>query len=158
MKYLNKTIVTNNLTLKALSLIMGYTFWFVWSQTQTMSYTLNVPLCVYNTPETAQFQAPEKVKVQLAGTLQDFYNLDLDNLAIHVDGSTLHEGNNRCVVNNEQLFVPDNIKMIHYAPSNITISYNDTPTTTPALAQPTALAQVVVDEAQNAHDDSLICT
>ncbi len=127
MKHLNKTIITNNLTLKAVSLIMGYTFWFIWSQSQTISYDLDVPLCVYNVPESAQFQAPEKVKVKLAGKLQDFYNLDLDNLAIHVDGSTLHTGSNQCVVKNEQLFVPDAIKMVHYAPSNILISYNDNP-------------------------------
>jgi hypothetical protein len=156
MKYLNKTIVTNNLTLKALSFIMGYTFWFVWSQTQTMSYTLDVPLCVYNTPETAQFQAPEKVKVQLSGTLQDLYNLDLNNLAIHVDGSTLHEGNNQCVVKNEQLFVPDGIKMTHYAPSNITISYNNITTTTPDFSQATAIAQGTVDEVSTTQDEVVI--
>lgn len=125
MKNMKKIIVTSNLMLKALSLIMGYTFWFIWSQTQTISYDFDVPLCVYNVPEHAEFKAPEKVKVQLAGTLQDFHNLDLDNLAIHIDGATLREGANQCVVKNEQLFVPDTIKMVHYAPSNILISYNN---------------------------------
>lgn len=123
MRHLN--IITSNLTLKVLSLIMGYTFWFTWSQTQTTSYKLNVPLCVYNVPDTAQFTAPETVKVQISGKLQDLYDLDLDNLAVHIDGATLHEGNNQCVVQNEQLFVPDAIKMTHCAPSNILISYND---------------------------------
>jgi hypothetical protein len=124
MKKLNKTIATSNITLKVLSLIMGYTFWFIWSQTQTMSYDLDVPLCVYNIPESAQFDAPEKVKIQLAGKLRDFYNLDLDTLAIHIDGATLHEGTNQCVVKNEQLFVPDAFKMVHATP-NILISYNN---------------------------------
>lgn len=126
MKHLNKTIIANNLTLKVISLIMGYTFWFVWSETQTTKVTLDVPLCVYNVPETAQINAPETISVALAGTLQELNNLDLHNLAIHIDGTTLHEGNNQCLLKNEQLFVPDNIKMVHYAPSNILISYNST--------------------------------
>jgi len=125
MKHLNKTFIANNLTLKAISLIMGYTFWFIWSQTQTTSYSLDVPLCVYNVPETAEIKAPETVSIALAGTLQDLHDLDLDNLAIHIDGATLHEGKNECIVKNEQLFVPDAIKMVHYAPSNILISYNE---------------------------------
>lgn len=126
MKQLNKAIITNNLTLKVISLIMGYTFWFTWSQTQTTSYNLDVPLCVYNIPDTAQIKAPETISIALAGTLQDLNNLDLNNLAIHIDGTTLREGDNQCIVKDEQLFVPDTIKMVHYAPSNILISYNST--------------------------------
>jgi hypothetical protein len=127
MKHLNtQTLITNNLTLKAVSLIMGYTFWFIWSQTQTTAYSLDVPLCVYNVPESAHIEAPETVSVQIAGKLQDIYHLDLDNLAVHIDGATLHEGSNQCIVKNEQLFVPDSIKMIHYAPSNILIAYRST--------------------------------
>ena len=110
MKNLNKTLVTNNLTLKVISLIMGFTFWFVWSDKQPTSCRVDVPLCVYNVPENAEFQAPETVKIQLSGKLKDLYDLDLDNLAVHIDGSTLHQGNNQCIVKNEQLLMPDDVK------------------------------------------------
>jgi len=119
-----KILITNNLTLKVISLIMGFTFWFTWSDKQATSCRVDVPLCVYNVPETAHFDAPETVKVELSGKLEDFYNLDLNNLAVHIDASTLHEGSNQCIVNNEQLLVPGDIKMTHCVPSNILISYN----------------------------------
>lgn len=138
MKNLNKTLITNNLTLKVISLIMGFTFWFVWSDKQPTSCRVDVPLCVYNVPEHAAFQAPETVKVELCGKLKDLYDLDLDNLAIHIDGSTLHEGNNQCIVKNEQLLIPDDVKMTHCAPSNIMISYNET-----------AAPEVALDEHNN---------
>lgn len=124
MKPLNKALITNNLTLKVVSLIMGFTFWFVWSDKQPATYRVDVPLCLYNIPEHAEFKAPESVKVELSGKLKDLYDLDLNNLAIHIDGATLHEGNNQCIVSNEQLLMPDDVKMTHCAPSNIVISYN----------------------------------
>jgi len=104
---------------------MGFTFWFIWSEKQTTSCRVDVPLCVYNVPETANFDAPETVKIELSGKLKDLYDLDLNNLAIHIDGASLREGSNQCIVKNEQLFVPEAIKMIHCTPSNILISYNE---------------------------------
>lgn len=124
MTFLNRTHVTNNLTLKILSLIMGYTFWFVWSQTQLTYCSITVPLCVYNLADNAQIEAPESVQVNLAGKLRDIYHLDLNNLAVHIDGETLHEGSNTYALTAEQLFVPDTIKMVHYAPSNVVIAYH----------------------------------
>jgi hypothetical protein len=126
--------VTNNLTLKVISLIMGFTFWFVWSDKQPTSCRVDVPLCVYNVPENAQFDAPETVKIQLSGKLKDLYDLDLDNLAVHIDGATLREGNNQCIVKNEQLLMPDDVKMTHCKPSNIMISYNPSLESDPSLA------------------------
>ena len=126
MKPLYKAFITNNLTLKVISLIMGFTFWFIWSDKQATTCRVDVPLCVYNVPEHAHFDAPESVKVELSGKLKDLYDLDLDNLAIHIDGATLHAGNNQCIVKNEQLFMPDDVKMTHCAPSNIVISYAET--------------------------------
>lgn len=123
MKQLNKTLITNNLTLKVISLIMGFTFWFTWSDKQATKCRVDVPLCVYNVPESAHFDAPETVKIELSGKLEDLYNLDLNTLAVHIDGSTLHEGNNQCVIQDDQLLVPDAIKMIHCTPSNILISF-----------------------------------
>lgn len=124
MTFLNRTHLTSNLTLKILSLIMGYTFWFVWSQTQLTYCCLTVPLCVYNLAENAQIEAPETVDVQLAGKLRDIYHLNLDAVAVHVDGATLQEGSNPYTLTSEQLFVPDTITMVHYAPSNVVISYH----------------------------------
>jgi len=87
-----KKIILSNLTLKIVSLIIGYGFWFTFSQSHTIAINVDVPLCFHSTSKQYTVSAPEYITVNLAGRRSDLLNIDLENLALHVDAAELMVG------------------------------------------------------------------
>lgn len=117
---LKKTLL-NNAVLKAVSLIFGYTLWFVLSNAYTTSVWLEVPVCFYDTPEHVIVDAPETVKINLVGKRTDLRNLDMQHLAVHINGTRLKTGHQQLTVNHETLLLPHTINILHTKPSNFII-------------------------------------
>lgn len=111
-----KNQLTSNLTLKIISLMLGYGLWLLLSQSRTAELWADVPVCFYNVPAQIQINAPETISVQLVGHRSDLYALDNENLAFHIDGELLHVGENLLPVSREALFLPHCIKLVNYAP------------------------------------------
>jgi hypothetical protein len=88
-----KNSLTTKLTLKTAAFILGFSFWYILSQFRAIELSYTVPLIFYDN-KTHVLEAPETVTVCLKGYKSDFYNLDLNELAVHLNAKLLHEGKN----------------------------------------------------------------
>ena len=109
----------NNLSLKIVSLLFGYTLWTTISTSQKISLTLKAPLSFFH-EEQKIIDAPEYISVNLMGKRSEFYKLP-QTLAFHIDADLLSTGNNILFLDKKQLFLPPSIQLISYAPSQIQI-------------------------------------
>jgi len=122
MKSILKKIFLNNAQIKIISFILGYSFWYLLSQTHVANIWLNAPICFYNTPENLQIEATEKVKILLSAKRADLYTLDKETLAFHIDMQGAKIGNRIMKLEETQLFLPNNIKLIRQYPANIALT------------------------------------
>jgi hypothetical protein len=77
---------------------------------------LTVPVCFDDAPENLLIESPEVVKIQVSGKRADLRNLNLNNLAFHIDAQKLSVGNNRLAITAEKLFLPESINLLNYSP------------------------------------------
>ncbi len=116
-----KKTTWHNASLKIISLILGYTFWYIFGHSHTSTAWITVPLCFYNVPAKNSIHGPETVSVKIAGKRSELRSLDIDELAIHINAQQLHEGKNSLNFTAQSLFLPESIKLVHYVPSNPTV-------------------------------------
>ena len=113
-----KITLWSSAPLKIISLILGYTFWYIFGQSHTITAWISVPLSFYNVPQHTSLTAPEYISLKITGKRSDITALDLSALAIHIDAQKLHEGANLIALSSQSLFLPHTIKLVHYSPSN----------------------------------------
>ena len=111
-----KRTFTANITLKAISLILGYSFWFILSRSYTTTFTHTVPVALYGASADYTIDAPEQIHVTLSGKRSDLAELKRSELAVHVDGKNLQVGANPLIVSCATLFLPEHIKVLNYSP------------------------------------------
>lgn len=121
MKTILKKLLLDNLPLKLISLMLGYAFWCMLSQSHTAQLRLTVPLTFYNIPETLSLNAPEEVPVTLVGKRVDLWHIDRKTVAIHVDLAGKQAGNHPLQLTAAHLFLPDTIKLVDYTPCNLSV-------------------------------------
>ena len=114
-----KKIVWHNAPLKVISFILGYTFWYIFSNAHMTTSWITIPLYFYNIPSHKKIIAPENLLVKVAGKRSELRCLDIKNFAAHIDAQKFLDGPNRITISDENLFLPENIKLIHYCPSNL---------------------------------------
>ncbi|EKD48558.1 MAG: hypothetical protein ACD_64C00257G0001 [uncultured bacterium] len=110
--------VSRNVPLKVISLLLGYTFWYIFGNSHTTTAWITIPLCFYNVPSLTTVRAPEMVSVKIAGKRSSLRMLDTKELAIHVNAAHLQQGKNLLTITPETIFLPESIKLVHYSPSN----------------------------------------
>jgi hypothetical protein len=110
--------VLNSIPLKLISIILGYTFWYIFGHSHTITTWITVPLTFYNVPQYNTVKAPEYVSLKISGKRADISALDITELAIHINAQKLQEGPNLLPITSESLFLPPSIKLVHYSPSN----------------------------------------
>ena len=104
--------------LKLVSLIIGATFWYIFGNMNTTTTWITAPLYFYNVPEHATIKAPESVSLKIMGKRSEIRMLDLEQVAIHINAQRLQVGPNKLVCDQETMFLPETIKLVHYLPSN----------------------------------------
>ncbi len=109
---------SRNIPLKIISLLLGYTFWYIFGSSHISTAWITIPLCFYNVPKQNSIKAPESLSVKIAGKRTELRSLDIQELAIHIDAAHLREGKNILAITPDTIFLPDSIKVIHYSPSN----------------------------------------
>lgn len=115
-------LLTNKYNLVINSTILGFCFWYSLSTMRPIEITLKVPLTFYGeNAEKYNLETIESIKICLKALKKDFYNLQFNNLAIHLNIDTLHAGENHISITSEHLFLPEEIKLINYKPSNIAV-------------------------------------
>ncbi len=128
-------VITHNSVLKIISFVLGFTFWFSLSRSYITTSTYTVPVAVYGLASNYNLNAPESVQVTLRGRRADLAALHPQHVAVHVDGSQLHVGNNNLIISNATLFLPEHINVLSYIPlvNVITVTQHAT-NTQPAAA------------------------
>ncbi len=117
-----KNLFLSNAPLVTISLILGYSFWYIASYNQIVTLQVNVPLCFSNTAQEYDIQAPEKVAVTLQGKRSDIYTLEEDSLAAHIDTHKLLPGKHGIILKDHHLFLPHNIMLVNYKPANLALT------------------------------------
>jgi len=125
MKHSLRKIFLNNAQIKIISLILGYSFWYIFSQSHVCRIWVDAPISFYNTPENLQIEAPEKIKIQLSAKRADLYTIDKETLAFHIDMQDAKKGNVNTQLQQEHLLLPESIKMVRCYPANIAVSVTE---------------------------------
>ncbi|HSW76576.1 MAG TPA: hypothetical protein VLG50_06000 [Candidatus Saccharimonadales bacterium] len=94
--------------------------WFFASQYQWTTRQYTVPLCFYQNQERT-ISAPETVTIQISGPRKAMYQFNPAQSAVHVDASHFAQGDHEILLNRENLFLPDAIKLVNLIPSHIAI-------------------------------------
>jgi YbbR domain-containing protein len=110
----------NNLSLKIIALVFGYTLWTTMSEHNKVQVALQAPLSFYN-QSGLELEAPESVLVTVAGARDSLYQLTRD-LAVHIDAKNLQEGQNTIALLEKDLLLPETIKLVHCSPKTITVN------------------------------------
>jgi len=122
MKQMLKKIFLNNTQIKIISLILGYCFWYVVSQSHVSNITIDVPICFYKINSDLQIEAPEKIKIQLSAKRADLYTINMETLAFHINMQDVTQGDHVLKLSEEQLLLPESIKLARCYPANICIA------------------------------------
>lgn len=115
-----KKLIGSSSIIKITSVIIGFCFWFILSDFRPIEIAYTVPISFYN-DEQYTIEAPETITVQLKGYKTDLYAADLTSLTAMIDLKQLHEGTNHIILTEENLFLPSEIKLVHYSPLNIVV-------------------------------------
>lgn len=110
--------VWRNTSLKLISLIFGFTFWYIFGNLHSSTAWITVPLCFYNIPQNCQLKGPDSISLKITGKRSDLRALDIEQLAIHINANRLKHGKNLLYINQDTIFLPDAIKLVHYCPLN----------------------------------------
>ncbi len=116
-----KTIVLDNAPLKIISLTLGFTLWYIFSQGQTINIWLDVPISFYNVPEHMVIHCHETIAINIAGKRVDLLHLNRQHMATHINAQNLPQGISNITITPDLLFLPNSVKLLHYNPSNITV-------------------------------------
>jgi len=114
-----------NISLKTISLILGYFVWYLLGKTLHAKIQVQVPLCFYGLSDHQTCQGPDTITVKLFGKREDLYTLCYEELGIHIDAQTLHPGTNHIRPTTDTLFLPEAITLVHYEPSPIMVELQD---------------------------------
>ena len=114
--------LVNNAPIKIISLIIGYSLWAIFSESHVTNIVLDAPVCFYNIPNTLQINCKDKVKVELSAKRSNLYTVDRETLAFHIDMQNAKIGDTVMKLCEEQLLLPDSIKMARCYPANIAVA------------------------------------
>lgn len=120
-----KKHLLSNAPLKAFSLILGYTFWYIFSNAYPITIWKTIPLCFYFIPAQHKITGPDTVSVQLTGKRSHLHALDRQNFAVHINAQNLQKGKHLITITPDTLFLPDSIKLVHYIPSNVQVTIEE---------------------------------
>jgi len=110
-----------NLLIKLISLLFGFSCWFLFMHQQNIYRHIMVPLCFDDIPPHMSVAAPEMVEITLCGKRIDLHTIDPDTLGFHINAKSLKKGKNRLSLSADQIFLPDQVSLLNYAPSTILV-------------------------------------
>lgn len=120
-----KNLYLSNAPLAIISLLLGYSFWYIASYNHLMSLQLTTPLCFSELPKNYTFDAPEKIIITLTAKRSDLYALERETLAAHININKLLPGKHGIVLTEQHLFLPKNIALTQYKPANLCITISE---------------------------------
>jgi len=116
-QYINK----KNIPLKLLSFIFGFLLWALFIVAHVEYHDIVIPLSFYGSKKSETIDSPHFVVASLVGKRIDCNILQKKNLTVHIDASRLEKGENRVNLYEQQLFLPESLKLLNYTPSSILV-------------------------------------
>lgn len=116
-----KPLFTSTIFLKAASLIIGFLFWSLLSDSFTATRWITVPVCFYNT-QNQKISCDETIKVELKGKRLHLKNLNANVLALHIDAQNLQSGPQSLMVTADHLLLPHTITVGETIPHTLMIT------------------------------------
>lgn len=123
----NKTvplIVHPNFT-KITALLLGYTIWLFGSNYQWITQRYTIPIC-FSQENERTIQAPESVSIKISGPRNQMHHLNHTDLAVHIDTSSLKDGNHEIMLSSSNLFLPETLKLVELIPATISCNIQST--------------------------------
>lgn len=120
MKVHSPELITKQTTLKVVAVISAYLLWRIISNYHMTTITLQAPLSFYNRSHYS-IHSPEAITLTLKGKKKSFVQI-AETIAVHIDVSHLHEGENQVKVNSENLFLPEDVKLVRCNPYYFTLT------------------------------------
>ena len=117
-----KNRILKNLSLKIVSLILSYGLWACFASNQVMRISYAVSVCFYNLEKTCSINAPEEIVLTLSGKRSLLKFLSADACAVHIDAQQLSSGTQQLILQKDNLFLPEEIKLIDYSPSPLIVT------------------------------------
>jgi hypothetical protein len=108
---------------KIIALILGYCAWFAIAQYENIQATYQVPIYFYDTQNQVK-SSHTSVTLIVSGKRSIVHELDSNPPSIHIDASSFTAGQHEINLNSQNLFLPDNIKLVNLIPSHISIIFN----------------------------------
>ena len=116
-----KNCIMNNLTIKILSMIIGYALWSLLADSYTVTQWQTIPICFYNVSENRHIESnQEQLKIKLSGKRSDL--ISCKSLAFHVDAQLLSKGQNILMPNESSLFLPTSVKLVYCNPIKVSVN------------------------------------
>lgn len=109
---------------KIASFFIGYMLWAFIAQFQFTMTSQSIPICFYQNSDQSinrTIIAPDLVMISISGNRKDIYEFNSAESAIHVDISKYSDGDHEIQLSQENLFLPDSLKLIHLVPAHISI-------------------------------------
>lgn len=120
-----KKILLSSVPRSFLAIVAGYTCWYTLNSYHTITIPFTVPLCFYNTRNNQHVEAPESITIYLRSKRMHLAKLDTTQLAVHINACSLTYSRNPIAITQQNLFLPESIKLLHYIPSCITATLTD---------------------------------
>lgn len=118
---LQRTLLNKNF-LRISSLLIGFLLWSIMSTLHHSKITVRVPVCFYNNENVTElWDAPESLIVTLKGNKSDLRAINVAELAVHIDAKKLTNQKNNLNITNQNLFLPEQVKLVNYSPMNFSV-------------------------------------
>lgn len=100
---------------------IGYGLWLIFSQHQVITTTIKASVCFYKTTENTTIIAPDSIDVIISASKESLQKFNAYQSAIHLDATNFEYGNNHVFLQKENLFLPDEIKLVNLIPSTLQV-------------------------------------
>ena len=122
MKSLIKKIFKTRLLLKVLAIIYAYLLWVIISQSLTSSIKINIPIVLYNEPKNINIKSTDSIDLYIKGKRHDIRNFLSQSPTVTIDAEKFsNEGNHKYPILQEHIFLPEEIKLLNYKPSQLDV-------------------------------------
>ena len=116
-----QSIILSRPMLKVHAVILGFSIWFIISQSHIVSTTRTVPLSFYHQRKNRQIYAPEAISITAFGPKGHLNQLFHSEYAVHINLNSYKPGTHKIELSQEDLFLPQTVKLLQLNPSIIQI-------------------------------------
>lgn len=109
--------------LNIVSFVFAYALWCILSGSQVVEHTVCATLSFYNTTSLISIAAPEHVTLTLQGKRSLLKYVRHNALTVHIDARLLTKGTQQLSIDKRTIFLPDSIKLVHYSPTQVTVTH-----------------------------------